>query len=101
MRFNEFSDGVTYFKAVMTRKGNTENHAMFTLFDIMRLIRRGKSSIKKFPNNIINHCMWIRVINKDLLNFNKLIMKINIRQADIKGSKDKNTNKIELVISRT
>ena len=101
MRFNGFSDVVAYFKTVMTKEGNTENHTMFTLFNIMRLIRRGKSSIKKFPNNIINHCLWIRIINNDVLNFNKLIMKINVRRADIKGSKDKNTNKIDLVLSRS
>ena len=82
----------------MTKKGNTENHAMSTLFNI---IRRGKSSIKKFPNNSIDHNMLVRIINKSVLDFNRLIMKINVRRADIKGSKDKNTNKIDLVLSRT
>ena len=85
----------------MTKKGNTENHAMFTLFNIMRIIRREKSSITKFPYNIINHCMWIRLVNNDVLNFNKLIMKIDVRRTDIKCSKDNNTNKIDLVLSRT
>ena len=42
---------------LMAKKGNRKNHAMSTLFDIMRLIRRGKSSIKKFPNDVIITCL--------------------------------------------
>ena len=34
-----------------------------------------------------------------LINFNKLIIKINVRRADNKGWKDKNVNKINLVLS--
>ena len=39
-------------------------------------------------------------MNKNVLNFTKLIMKINVRPADSKGSKDKNTSKVNLVLSR-
>ena len=40
------------------------------------------------------------IINKDVLNFNKLIMKIDVRRAGIKGSKDKNTTEGNLVLIR-
>ena len=67
MRFNEFSDVVTYFKTVMTKKRNRKYHAMVTLFDIMRLIRRGKLSIKRFPKDVINN-----IFVQELVNFQTL-----------------------------
>ena len=87
MRFSRFSDVATYFKTVMAKKRNTEYHTMFILFNILRIIKKRKSLIKKFPNIFINHCMWIRICNKGVLNFSKLIMKINLRRADIKAQK--------------
>ena len=62
MRFNDLSDVVTYFEIMMTKKGNTKNYAMSTLFDIMRLIRRGKSSSKKFPNNVYGNCNLYNIL---------------------------------------
>ena len=50
--------------------------------------------MKKFQNDdsIINNCRWIAISYKNVLNFNKLIVKMDVRRADIKGSNDKNTN---------
>ena len=62
------------------------------LFSVMRLIKRGKSFGKKLPNNFINYYRWMTITNKDVLNFNKLIMKADARRADSKGLKEKNTN---------
>ena len=58
----------------------------------MKLIRRVKLFIKKFPDNNINNCRWTTVNNKNVLNFNKLIMKADVGRADIKGLKGKNIN---------
>ena len=41
------------------------------------------------------------IIDKDVLNFNKCIIKTDLRGANIKGSKDKNTNETNLVLIRT
>ena len=43
----------------------------------MRLIRREKLFIKKFPDSIINYCRWIEITNKNVLSFSKLIIKID------------------------
>ena len=100
MRVKEFIDVVTYFKTKMTKRMNGKDNALFAFFRIMRLIGRGKSFNKKFPNNIINHCIWITITTKDVLNVKKLIMKVDVRRADIKCSKNKNTNEVNLVLIR-
>jgi len=52
VRLNEFIDVVAYFKTKMAKKRNAKDNTLFTLFKIMRLIRRGKSFNKKFPNTL-------------------------------------------------